>query len=105
MTLYATISAELAPFFQFATPANLSQVVKTWTDSKQNTKVHLAYQNCVSCNVENPNFKELPMKYITTKTYFCDDCFEKLLKVAEKYLDDENSKSIYGEIYQGYLFG
>ena len=92
MSLETRISTELAPFFKFATNSNPSKVVQSWVDPhQQKSRTHLVYQNCVSCNVQNWDIKELDSwRMLGIRTYFCVGCFENIILIENKYLAADN---------------
>lgn len=103
MTYESKISAELAPFFQYANASNRSAVVRTWQDENQRTRAHLIYHNCVACNVPRFSVRDLDNQRSGTNTYFCDPCHKKVAVIVSKY-EKEDSYDVLNRLWNDHLY-
>lgn len=82
------LSAEISPYFKFATNKNPQNIVKKWIDSDQRERTHLVYANCVRCNVKRFTPHELSYFKLIGKeldTYFCFPCLKKVAEFINTY--------------------
>ncbi|MBA3816306.1 MAG: hypothetical protein H0X29_07265 [Parachlamydiaceae bacterium] len=107
MNIECAISREISPFFKFANSENPSKPIGTWIDSSQRARVHLVYENCVSCNTKRFTTEEISQLKIGTDTYFCQPCFKKMAEVLKKYYTAKTAdeSEIFHKLWNDTLFG
>lgn len=87
MIISALIRQQVGMMFKFVEPHNRYRVLRAWKDSNQVAKTHVAFQNCVSCNIPRTeiNLEKPELIRLDADSYFCFNCLQKIADLQKKY--------------------